>query len=75
LEVAVGLGGGDGRVADEASERGEVLVGDVVRVDQDADALVGLGLGGFGRGGGSGVGLAFVRPAWRCVGRERSSWL
>ena len=57
LEVAVGLGGGDRRVADEATEGGEVLVRDVIRVDQHADALVRLGLGGFRGGGRGGVRL------------------
>jgi hypothetical protein len=36
LEAAVGAGGGDGGLADEAAERGQVLVRDVVRVDQPA---------------------------------------
>ena len=61
LEVAVGLGGGDRRLADEAAEGGEVLVGHVVRVDQHPDALVGLGFGGFQGRSGGGVGLTLRR--------------
>jgi hypothetical protein len=61
VEIAIGAGGGDLRLADEAAEGGEVLVRHVVGVDEHADALVRLGLRGFGRGSGGGVGLALGR--------------
>ena len=64
VEVAIGAGGGNLRLADEAAQGREVLMGDVIGVDQHADALVGLGLGGLGRRGGGGVGL----PAGRLGG-------
>ena len=69
VEVAVGAGGGDLRFADEAAEGGEVLVRDVIRVDQHADALVRLGLGGFGCRGRGGVGLAADRFGGAAGGR------
>ena len=73
VEVTVGFGRRDGRLADEAAQGGEVLVGHVVRVDQHADALVGLGLGGFGRGSGGGVGLALGRFGGSTPGGLRSA--